>query len=451
MRLTPEELVPLHSQDAEMSVLGSMMLKEQAAEEALMMLQEDDFYLPAHRQIFVAMRQLVYDNKQIDLVTLKSELQAKGRLKDVGGEDYLIQIAEYVPSAAHATHYASIVLERSTMRKLDSAGHEIVKIVRNPDSNADEKLDQAENLVFRVANSRLGRDFVEIRTLAKEFMVDMDTLVETGEPTLGVPTGFYDLDRLTTGLYPGDLTILAARPSMGKTSFVLNMALNVARKNIGNVAFFSLEMSGKQLARRIAAMLSGVNSNVLKKADLRADLYRKLSEACEVMYDLPLHIDETSDIHGVNMRQKCRRLKRDGGLALVVVDYLQLMRAEVKTENRVNEIGHIARSLKALAKDLEVPVIALSQLSRRVEERENKRPQLSDLRDSGSIEAEADLVMFIHRESYYKDREHPEEANTDPERVEVADIMIQKHRNGPTGTVKLGFQPTYANFVNLRL
>lgn len=451
MRLTPEELLPLHNLEAEMSTLGSMILRDQAAETVFGMLSEDDFHFPAHREIFRAIKQLSISGRVVELLTLKNELVERGKLGEVGGEDYLIQVAESVPSAANAAHYAKIVLEKSTLRRLDDAGHTILKTVRDPELETDDKLDQAENLIFQVGNQRLGRDFLNLRHLAKDVMIDMDTLVETGEPTLGIPTGFYDLDAMTTGLYGGDLIILAARPSMGKTSLVLKIAANVARKVPGNVAVFSLEMSGKQLARRFASMISGVSSSVLKKTDLNPDNYRRLADACEIMYDLPIFIDETSDINGLEMRGKCRRLKRDGGLSLVVVDYLQLMRGNRKTENRVQEISDIARSLKGMAKELDVPVIALSQLNRSVENRENKRPQLSDIRESGSIEAEADLVMFIYRDSYYKDREKPEEANRDPERTEVADIIIAKHRNGPIGTVQLGFQPTYANFENLRL
>lgn len=451
MRVTADELLPLHNLEAEMSVLGAMILKEQAAEVVFGMLSDDDFYLPSHREIFKAIRQLAQSGKAVELLTVKNELLERGKLAEVGGEDYLIQVAESVPSAANASHYAQIVLEKSTLRRLDSAGHDITKIVRDPDMNADDKLDTAENLVFAVGNQRLGKDFLPIRNLAKDFMIDMDTLVETGEPTLGVPSGFYDLDAMTSGFYGGDFIIIAARPSMGKTSLVLKIALNVARRYPGNVAFFSLEMSGKQLTRRFASMISGVSSNVLKKTDLNADAYRRLADACELMYDLPIFIDESSDINGLEMRGKCRRLKREGGLSLVVVDYLQLMRGNRKTENRVQEISDIARSLKGLAKELDVPVIALSQLNRSVENRENKRPQLADIRESGSIEAEADLVIFIYRDDYYKARENPEEANTDPERTEVSEIIIAKHRNGPIGTVKLGFQPTYANFENLRL
>lgn len=451
MRLAPDELLPLHNLEAEMSTLGAMILKEQAAETVFGMLSEDDFHFPAHREMFRAIKQLAISGRAIELLTIKNELVERGRLAEVGGEDYLIQVAESVSSAANAAHYAKIVLEKSTLRRLDDAGHQIIKVVRDPELDTDDKLDRSENLIFQVGNQRLGRDFLNLRHLAKDVMIDMDTLVETGEPTLGIPTGFYDLDAMTTGLYGGDMIIVAARPSMGKTSLVLKMAINVARRVPGNVALFSLEMSGKQLARRFASMISGVSSNVLKKTDLNADNYRRLADACEVMYDLPIFIDESSDINGLEMRGKCRRLKREGGLSLVVVDYLQLMRGNRKTENRVQEISDIARSLKGMAKELDVPVIALSQLNRSVENRENKRPQLSDIRESGSIEAEADLVMFIYRDDYYKDREKPEEANRDPERTEVADIIIAKHRNGPIGTIKLGFQPSYANFENLRL
>lgn len=451
MRIAVDDLLPLHNLEAEMSTLGAMLLKEQAAETVFGILTADDFFFPAHREIFRAIQQLAAGNKAIELLTVKNELLERGKLVDVGGEDYLIQVAETVPSAANASHYAQIVLEKATLRRLDDAGHEITKIVRDPEMNADDKLDSAENLVFAVGNNRLGKDFLNLRHLAKDFMVDMDTLLETGEPTLGVPSGFYDLDGMTSGFYGGDFIIVAARPSMGKTSLVLKIALNVARREPGNVAFFSLEMSGKQLAKRFASMISGVSSSVLKRSDLSADAYRRLADACELMYDLPIHIDESSDINGLEMRGKCRRLQREGGLSLVVVDYLQLMRGNRKTENRVQEISDIARSLKGLAKELNVPVIALSQLNRSVENRENKRPQLADIRESGSIEAEADLVMFIYRDDYYKARENPDEANTDPERTEVAEVIIAKHRNGPIGTIKLGFQPSYANFENLRL
>lgn len=433
-----------------MSVLGSVIIREQSAEPVFAILIDNDFFHPAHREIFKAMQQLSINYKPIDLVTLKDELAARGKLQDVGGEDYLIQIAESVPSAANAAYYANIVKDRAMVRNLNSAGQEIVKITLDSEKEPDEKLNEAESLVFQVGNQRLGKDFERLTSLTKDFMVDLDNLLDTGEPTLGAPSGFYDLDQMTTGFYGGDLTIVAARPSMGKTSLVLKIALNVARKIPDqNVAIFSLEMSGRQLARRLVSMQSQISSNVLKRSDLGIDVYKKLADACEYLYDLPIYIDESSDISGLEMRGKCRRLKREGGLSLVIVDYLQLMRGSKKTENRVQEISEIARSLKSLAKELDVPVIALSQLNRSVENRENKRPQLSDIRESGSIEAEADLVMFIYRDNYYKARENPDEADLDPDRTEVAEVIIGKHRNGPIGTVEMAFQPKFALFENL--
>lgn len=431
-----------------MSALGSMILKEQAAEQLLGLLDERDFYFPAHREIFRAMQQLSVAFKAIDLVTLRNELESRGKLEAAGGEDYLIQIAESVPSAANAEYYAQILKEKSVLRNLNTAGHEIIKLTQDPELDVEDKLNDAENLIFQVGNQRLGQEFISVRSLAKDFVIAMDQLYETGEPVIGTPSGFYDLDDLTTGMYPGELTIVAARPSMGKTSLVLRIALNVAMQRKGNVAFFSLEMGADQLTRRFVSMQSGVSANVLKRQNLSHENYRKLANACEILYDLPIYIDESSDISGLEMRGKCRRLQREGGLALVVVDYLQLMRGSKRTENRVQEISDIARSLKGLAKELRVPVLALSQLNRSVEQRENKRPQLSDLRESGSIEAEADLVMFIYRDNYYLAREKPEEADLDPDRVEKAEIIVSKHRNGPVGTVELAFIPKYALFNN---
>lgn len=446
-----EELVPLHSFEAEMSVLGSMLLSDRAADDVVTRLDAEDFYSPAHSEIFRAMRQLINSNKPIDFLTLKTELLARGSLMDVGGEDYILQVAEIVPSAANATYYAQIVSDKATLRRLEMAGREIVGIVKKPDDDysTDDKVDKAEQLIMDVGKNRLGKDFIHVRSLAKDFFVDVDTLIETNEPILGTSTGFIDLDGMTTGFYEGDFVIVAARPSMGKTSLVLNFALNVAATQKGNVAVFSLEMSGIQLVRRMASMMSKVSMGALKKTNLKMEDYQRLADACSHLYELPIYIDDSSDVSGLEMRGKCRRLKADGGLALVVVDYLQLMRGNKKTENRVQEISDIARSLKALAKELKVPVIALSQLNRSVEQRENKRPMLSDIRESGSIEAEADMVMFIYRDEYYKQKEAAEDQKTwDPNRTEEAEIIIAKHRNGPTGVVRLGFQPNYARFVN---
>lgn len=452
----PEELVPLFSNEAEMSTLGSMVLSERAAEEVVTILADDDFYRPSHRLIFKAMKQLIHQHKPVDLVTLRDELKARGNLGDIGGEEYLIQIAEFVPSPANSAYYAGIVLDKATLRRLEDAGHQIRGVVHDADAGTvDDKVDKAEQLVFEVGRKQLGKYFQPVRSLAKEFFVDVDNIVESGKPMSGLKVGFFDLDRMTTGHYPGDFVIIGARPAMGKTSLVLDFAVNVAREIVrneqrGSVAIFSLEMSSIQLVRRMASMLSGVSSGVLKQDKPISDRqYEALADACETMYSLPIFIDDASDLTPLEMRGKCRRLKAEHGLSMVIVDYLQLMRGSRRTENRVQEISEIARACKSMAKELEVPVVALSQLSRAVESRDDKRPQLSDIRESGSIEAEADLVMLLYRDSYYKAKEEHRPETENHDEVQEAEVIIAKHRNGPTGKVILGFQPSYARYRNL--
>ena len=444
-----EQFVPPQNLEAEMSTLGAMLLNQRAVEDVLAILKEEDFYSPSHKEIFRAIRQ-VHTTKAVDLLTVANELSDRNMLARVGGQEYLMQLLDVVPSALNAAHYAQIVLDKATARRLEDAGHKIIKLSHDSEVDASEKIDQSEALIFGIGRQRLGQEMLPVKTLAKDFFVEVDRFFETGEPILGLPSNFYDLDAMTGGFYGSDLTIVAARPSMGKTSLFLSFALNVAKANKGNVAVFSLEMSGSQLVRRLLSMISGVSMGVLKKDRMHDNDYHGLADACEVLYSLPIFIDDTSDISAMEMRGKCRRLKQDGGLSLVVVDYLQLMRSSKRTENRVQEVSEIARELKRLAKEFNVPVIALSQLSRSVESREDKRPMLSDIRESGSIEAEADLVMFIYREAYYKQKElPPEERDFDPGRTEESEIIIAKHRNGPTGKVVLGFQPSYARFVNL--
>ncbi len=453
MERTVEDLIPLRSLEAEMGVLGSMLLSARAAEEVAGLLSEEDFYQPAHQEVYRAMLQLIRSGKAVDILTLRSELEARGTLQQVGGVDYLVQVMESVPSAANAVPYARIVLEKSTLRRLETAGRTIAGLARSPEiPDVDGKVDEAERLIYEVGSKRLGKDFQAVGTLATEFFRDIDQIMETGEPMTGVHSGFYSLDEMTTGFYPGDLVIVAARPSMGKTALVLNFALNVARTRKGPVAIFSLEMSGAQLVRRLVSMISGVRGDVLKSTHITDEQYTKIVDACEELSTLPIYIDDSSEINGLEIKGKCRRLQQQHGeLALIVVDYLQLMRATRKVENRVQEVGEIARSLKAVAKDLSVPVVALSQLSRSVETREGRKPQLSDLRESGSIEAEADLVMFIFREDYYKPKEERAQELVNENVAQEAEIIIAKHRNGPTGTVKVGFQPAFARFVNLKV
>jgi replicative DNA helicase len=452
----PEELVPLVSLEAEMSALGSMLLSEAAVVEVIQMLEDHDFYRPAHRVLFRAMKRLAEATKAIDYLTLKDELLSKNQLLDVGGPDYIIELAEYVPSPANASYYAGIVRDRATLRRLEEAGRQIVGVVRDPNlGDTDDRVDKAEQLIFEVGQKGLGKYFQPVRHLAKTFFAEVDDIIETGVPLSGRKVDFYDLDRLTTGFYPGDFVIIGARPAMGKTSLVLDFAVNVAKQIVregeeGSVAVFSLEMSASQLVRRMASMLSGVSAGALKQEHgLSTAAYHKLADACDLLQELPIYIDDGSDINPLEMRGKCRRLKAEHGLTLVVIDYLQLMKSTKRTENRVQEISEIARMCKSMAKELVVPVIALSQLSRAVENRDDKRPQLSDIRESGSIEAEADLVMLLYRESYYKAKEeHRPEVEASDE-VQEAEIIIAKHRNGPTGVVKLGFQPSYARYRNI--
>lgn len=443
-------VVPQQNLEAEMSALGSMMQSERASEQLLLMLNESDFYSPAHREIYRAIQQLSLSSKAVDMLTVKNELQERGTLQDIGGADYLFQIVDSVPSVYNAEHYAGIVIDKATMRRLGDAGHQIVGIAGEPEIEASEKVDKAEQLIFQIGRQRLGKDLQSVRSLAKDFFVQIDDFYETGQPLIGTPTRFFDLDKMTGGFFGSDLTIVAARPAMGKTSLFLAFAVNVAKQNVGNVAVFSLEMSGSQLVRRMLSMISGVGMQVLKGERMPDETYQKLADACESLYSLPIFIDDSSDISPMEMRGKCRRLKQEGGLALVLVDYLQLMRSSRRTENRVQEISDIARGLKAISKEFDVPVVALSQLNRGVEQRDDKRPMLSDIRESGSIEAEADLVLFIYRDSYYKAKEEQFEEDWDADRVEEAEIIIAKHRNGPTGKVILGFQPNYARFVNLQ-
>lgn len=445
------ELVPAHSLEAEACVLGCMIGDQKACEEVLMMLAEEDFYSPAHREIFKSTLSLNSDRKAVDLVTVINDLEEKNLIAKVGGRDYVVQVTQAPPSYRNAEHYAQIVVEKSLTRKLETSGHEIVQIARTSEGDASEKLDQAESVIFQLGRQRLGKDLIPVRSLAKDFFQQIDDLYETGVPIRGIPTRFFDMDEMLGGFYGGEMTILAARPSMGKTSLVLNYALNVARQNIGSVAIFSLEMGGSQLIRRMISMLSGVSMDVLRREKLPDATYQSLADACESLYSLPIFIDDSSDLSPMELRGKCRRLKQEHGLSLVIVDYLQLMRSHRRAENRVQEVSEIARGIKAVAKEFDVPVLALSQLSRAVENRDDKRPMLSDLRESGSIEAEADLVTFIYRDAYYKAKESHEDSEYDPNAVEEAEIIIAKNRNGPTGKVVLGFQSSYARFVNLQI
>jgi len=449
------ELLPLYSLEAEKSTLGSMILSSRAAEEVVTAVEDVDFYHPAHKLIFQAIKRLISSTKPVDQLTVEEELKAHGNLADIGGPDYLLEIAMYVPSPANAGYYAQIVKDKSTLRRLQMAGQDIVGIVHDPEiDSAQQKVEAAEKLIFAVANKTSRKDFQLVKSLANEYFNDVETIVETGMPMTGLKVGFTDLDKMTSGFYPGDFVIIGARPAMGKTSLVLDFALNAGRRihdsgEKGSIAIFSLEMSSIQLVRRMVSMLSGVSNQVLKTGQIERQQYSDITDAVERMYGLPIYVDDSSDLTPLEMRGKCRRLKAEKGLKLVIIDYLQLMKGGGRTEGRVQEISEIARSCKSMAKELELPVIALSQLNRSVEGRDDKRPQLSDIRESGSIEAEADLVMLLYRDSYYKSKEEHRPEVTNHDEVQEAEIIVAKHRNGPTGKVILGFQPSYARYRNL--
>jgi len=453
-------LVQPHSTEAEMSVLGSMMLDREAAEKVAEMLQPEDFYHPAHQILYRAMSTMPQRGTAIDLLTVQEELRRLGQLEEVGGVPALVNLLESVPTAANAEHYARIVKEKSTLRRLLRAAYEIIRLVDEPELEVQQIVDQAEQAVYRVAEQGQSREFAEVGNLVMSVIAHFDErqhhLQEhPGDFLLGVSTGFRELDWILSGLKPSELIILAARPSVGKTSLAVNIAEHVAVRERKAVAIFSLEMSADQLVQRMLCSQAGVSAQRMRRLQLTLDEWQLITHAAERLFRAPIYIDDTSSLSPIEMRAKCRRLKsrlEGRELGLIVVDYLQLMRSSNRrAENRNQEIGEIARSLKQIAREFSVPVLVLSQLSRSVERRENKRPMLSDLRDSGSIEAEADVVLFIHREEYYGDREATPPVDPPPGfvRQEEVELIVAKQRNGPTGKVIVAFQPDYSRFVSI--
>lgn len=445
-----KESGPLHNLDAEMSTLGAMILKEAAAEDVLGILEEFDFYFPAHREIYRAMQALAGKFRPIDLVSLVDTLTTRQKLEESGGQDYIVQIAESVPSAANAKYYAGIVKDKSLLRNLNTAGHEIVKIASDPDLDTETKLNDAEAQIFGIGQRRRTSEPKAMPSLAKGLVNELDEIMDGKRHSMGITTGFYDLDDLTLGLRAGNLVIVAARPAMGKSALALKIAQHVANR-VGTVIIFTLEMSAEEMTKRLATILAQQPSSFRVMGDLTETVYRGLSDAAERLYDLPLYIDDTSEISLMGMRGKCRRIAKSHGLALIVVDYIQLMEpgSKKKSSNRTEDVSEISRGLKAIAREFSVPVIALSQLSRAVEARANKRPMMSDLRESGQIEQDADQIYFLYRANYYKEQEGAEDADRDPGRTEEAELIVAKHRSGPTGMVKLAFKPKYSRFDNI--
>ena len=429
------------SNDAEQAVLGAMLLDQDGALRGAQILSDDMFYREAHRRLFRAMVALTERRSVIDHITLRDELTRRGELDGIGGYDYIAELADVVPTAANLEYHARIVREKAILRRLIETATGIITEAYDGHSTASDLLDQAESRIFQVSQQRRDEGFTRLKEMLWPTMERIETLQKSGKSITGVPSGFTDLDNLTSGFQPGELTIVAARPSMGKTAMVLNIATHAAVEGFGT-AVFSLEMSKESLVQRMLTAEARVDSQLVRRGMLKDFDYTKLARAAGVLQSCPMWIDDTPALTLLEMRSKARRLKADSDIGLIIVDYLQLMRSPEYADNRVQEISDISRSLKGLAKELQVPVLALSQLSRASEQRGGERkPILSDLRDSGAIEQDADLVIFIHRPEYY-DRE-------DESKRGVAEIMLAKHRNGPTGDIHLRFNREYTRFDNL--
>src|SRR5919198_138062 len=433
--------VPPQNLEAEESVLGAMMLSENAIAAVSEVLGPGDFYRASHGKIYGAARDLFTRGEPVDAITLVDELEERGELDDVGGRTRIHELATLVPAAANAGHYARIVREMATLRGLIRAGGEISRLGWERPGETTDLVDRAEQVVFELAQERVSGDFDHIQTLLKESFERITQLYEEGVDITGTPTGFRDLDRLTSGFQRGNLVIAAARPSMGKSAFGLCIAANLAVRGGVPVAIFTLEMSKAEVTQRLMCSEAKVESQKLRTGKLAPDDWPRLTAACDRLMKAPIYVDDTGSITMMEIRSKSRRLKStEPNLGLIIVDYLQLMTSGSTAENRVQEVSQISRSLKVLARDLDVPVLAMSQLSRAVEQRHDKRPVLSDLRESGSIEQDADLVMFVYRDEYY---------NEESDQQGLAEIILAKHRNGPTGTGKLSFLKRYAKFADL--
>ncbi len=437
--------LPPHSIEAEQSVLGGLLIDNGAFDKIADIVSDSDFYRDDHRRIFRHIARLVEKGRPADVITVDEAIKSSEDKDKVGGLAYLAALTGNTPSAHNIRRYAEIVRERAIMRKLVEVGTSIADTALNPmGKEVGQILDEAESRVFEIAEAgaRGRQGFIEIQPLLTQVMERIDMLYHRDNPSdiTGVPTGYTDLDSRTSGLQPGDLVIVAGRPSMGKTALALNMAEHVAVENRLPVAVFSMEMAGTQLAMRMLGSIGRLDQHKLRTGKLSDEDWNRLTTAVGKLHDAPIHIDETPALNALELRARARRLHRQyGTLGLIVVDYLQLMEASTQGENRATEISEISRSLKSLAKELKVPVVALSQLNRSLEQRPNKRPVMSDLRESGAIEQDADLILFIYRDEVY---------NPDTPDKGIAEIIIGKQRNGPIGTVKLTFLGEYTRFEN---
>ena len=434
-------IAPPQNLEAEESVLGAMLLSPGAIGAVSEVLDASDFYRDSHAKIYRAGLALYAKGEPVDAITIVDELEERGELEGVGGRVRLHELAALVPATANAAHYARIVREMATLRGLIAAGQQIAQLGWERPGETQMLVDRAEQVVFDLSQSRVSTEFSHIEELLKESFERITALYEAGADVTGAPSGFRDLDRLTSGFQPGNLIIVAARPSMGKSALGLCVAANLALRNDIPVALFTLEMSKSEVTQRLLCSEAKVESQRLRNGKLAQDDWPRLVAAGDKLMKAPIYVDDTGSITMMEIRSKARRLKtREPKLGLIIVDYLQLMTSGTSAENRVQEVSQISRNLKVLARDLDVPILAMSQLSRAVEQRHDKRPILSDLRESGSIEQDADLVMFVYRDEYY---------NEDSDQQGLAEIILSKHRNGPTGIEKLSFLKRYAKFADL--
>ena len=440
----PERTLP-HNLEAEKSVLGAILIHNDAFNHAAELIDSRDFFRDAHRRIFDKMVALSERNDAIDLVTLKEELRRSGELDEVGGPAYIASLADGVPRSANVEHYARIVKEKATLRNLIHSANRILADAYQAEEDADLILDGAEKAIFEIAEDRIREGFVPLRDLVQSSFATIEKLQQHKGLVTGVPTGFVDLDEMTSGLQPSDLVLVAARPSMGKTSFVLNIAQHIGTQTEMTVGFFSLEMSKEQLFMRMLTSEARIDAHRFRSGYLNEKDYGRLSHALGTLAEARVFIDDTASIGVLEMRAKARRLQAEHGLHLLIIDYIQLMQGRGRFESRQQELASISRSLKGLAKELKIPIVALSQLSRAPETRSDHRPQLSDLRESGALEQDADLVMFIFREEQYR----TEDGQPNQEAEGVAEIIVGKQRNGPTGVVKLAFIKEHTRFENL--
>lgn len=437
----PDRMAP-HSVEAEEAVLGSILINPEALYEVAAFLQPDDFFIVKNSWVWEAILRIQERNDEIDYLTVIEELRQQGRLTELGGPAYITYLINHTPTSIYAEAYGRIVERASLRRKMLAAASEIAQLAHEEDADINEVIDRAEQSLFEVTERRLNKELVPIRLAISDYFDRIEYLYQQPDVPRGVPTGFTDLDRLLGGLQKSDLCIVAGRPGMGKTSWLLSVALNAARAIKGRIAIFSMEMSNEQIVQRLVSSETGIGTHVLRQGQLDDRGWNLFVEATGNLSGLRIYLDDTPALSPIQMRTKCRRLYNEYGMDLIMVDYLQLMSSGTgRQENRVQEISFISRHLKQIARELNVPVLAAAQLSRAVEQRQDKRPQLSDLRESGSIEQDADVVMFIYRDEVYNE-------NTD--KLNQADIIVAKHRNGPTGTVALYFRKELTQFANMR-